>query len=260
MRVAAYVRVSTIEQASEGYGLLAQRQAITDYCRAEGHEVVEWCEDGGVNGDLPLAERPGLLAALEAVRLRQGDPLPIGAVVCARFDRLSRDTLEALLAEREFGRLDARLLCAQGLNEDDPQTKFFRTVMLGMAELDKAMLLSRLANGRAAKASQGGYAGGRPPIGFKAEGKALVPLPIDSPEVKAVRAIFKLAGQGTPAGRIAEEFTERGVLGRRWHKKSVLAVLHREAYKRGDSPLVDPRIWNRANRALNERNRHAVAA
>ncbi len=39
MRAAIYVRVSTEEQAAEGYSLGAQRSVLEDYCIAGGWDV-----------------------------------------------------------------------------------------------------------------------------------------------------------------------------------------------------------------------------
>jgi site-specific DNA recombinase len=54
MRVIGYLRVSTTEQAKDGYGLPAQWQRIVDWCRSNGCELVEMSEDAGVRGALPL--------------------------------------------------------------------------------------------------------------------------------------------------------------------------------------------------------------
>ena len=259
MRVVTYTRVSTREQAENGYGLDSQRQEITDFCRREGYELVEIFEDGGKSGDLPLADREGLMASLVYAEERRDDPVPITGVVVSAFGRLGRDTLESLLAEREFLRTDTRVLCALGANGDDPQTKFMRTVLMAAAELDKAMLLARMAHGKKMKAKRGGYAGGRPPLGWRAEGKELV---ADDLQAQVVRQIFRKVGRdGYSVAALEAEMNMHKVLGRKWSKKGLLAILHREAYKLGDDPIVDPRIWNRANRALSERNtRHAIAA
>ena len=49
-RAALYVRVSTDEQAAEGYSLDAQRSILEDHCLAEGYEVAEVYEDDGYSG------------------------------------------------------------------------------------------------------------------------------------------------------------------------------------------------------------------
>ena len=50
MRAAVYVRVSTEEQAAEGYSIDAQKMILEDYCVAEGWDVVAVYEDDGYSG------------------------------------------------------------------------------------------------------------------------------------------------------------------------------------------------------------------
>ena len=58
MRVIAYVRVSTNEQAETGVSLVAQEQKIRGYCKLNGWKCVEViCDDGYSAGNL---KRPGL--------------------------------------------------------------------------------------------------------------------------------------------------------------------------------------------------------
>jgi len=52
---------------------------------------------------------------------------------------------------------------------------FEREVLDSVAEYQRASLVARLTAARAAKKARGGYAGGRPPFGYRAHGKALVP-------------------------------------------------------------------------------------
>jgi len=40
-RAALYIRVSTEEQAEEGYSLEAQQERLTAYCEAQGWDVVD---------------------------------------------------------------------------------------------------------------------------------------------------------------------------------------------------------------------------
>ena len=50
MRAAIYVRVSTDEQAAEGYSIDAQKMILEDYCIAEGWDVTEVYVDDGFSG------------------------------------------------------------------------------------------------------------------------------------------------------------------------------------------------------------------
>jgi lambda repressor-like predicted transcriptional regulator len=87
MRVLAYVRASTEEQAESGAGLAAQRETILAECRRRGWELVEVIEDAGYSAkDL---KRPGIQAALRALRAKEAE-----ALVVAKLDRLSRSMLD----------------------------------------------------------------------------------------------------------------------------------------------------------------------
>jgi len=239
----AYLRVSTAEQADR-YGLDAQRAAIEQFAQRERLRLVATYADPGVSGTVPLAERPGLSDALAAVKAGRADVL-----VVARFDRLARKTMQALLAEDEFSRAGAAVLYAEGTNGEDDE--FMRQVMHAMAEEQRRQLVARLAAGRRAKAASGGYAGGRPAFGYRAERGKLVP---DSDEAAVVRWVFeKVADDCWSIRKVARELDRAGTLGRRWDPTTVATILRRADYKRNGARIVDPRIWNRARAVLAER-------
>lgn len=263
-----YLRVSTAEQAASGYGIEVQRQRIADFCRTERLELVATYEDAGVSGTLPLHDRDGLRAALEHVQ-RYGHPptslSPGGAqdphsppwnthLVVARYDRLARDTLQALLIEREFQRAAATVLYAQGMNGDTAEMEFMRDVLHSFAKLEKRQLVSRLAAGRRAKANAGGYSGGRPRFGYEAVEGTLYPR---DDEAEVVRWIFdRVARKGWTARQVTTALDRDRTLGRRWHLTQVLRILHAHDYKTGPpgGRIVDARIWNAAQVRLLERN------
>src|SRR5262245_3225867 len=111
-RAVAYVRVSTPDQAESGLGLEAQDAAIQAAAARLGVTVGRTFEDAGVSGGLPLEQRPGLLATLDAVRA--GDVLLV-----ARRDRLGRDVLNVAMIERLVERRGARVCSAAGEGTDD---------------------------------------------------------------------------------------------------------------------------------------------
>jgi DNA invertase Pin-like site-specific DNA recombinase len=87
MRVLAYLRVSTSEQADSRAGLEAQRAAIAAEAERRGWEVVETFEDAGYSAkDM---KRPAIQAALAELKRGRGD-----ALVVAKLDRLSRSLLD----------------------------------------------------------------------------------------------------------------------------------------------------------------------
>ena len=83
MRAAAYLRVSTDEQASHGVSLAAQRAMVKAYAGLYGLELVAVVEDAGISAK--TLDRPGLQTVL--AMLRRGE---VQAVVVAKLDRLTR--------------------------------------------------------------------------------------------------------------------------------------------------------------------------
>lgn len=85
MKVIGYTRVSTAEQAKDGWTLAQQCKAIEAECERRGWELVEVIEDAGYTGTND--DRPGLQRALDMLKRRQAR-----AIVVARLDRLARST------------------------------------------------------------------------------------------------------------------------------------------------------------------------
>lgn len=67
-----YLRVSTGHQAASGAGLEAQEAKCREHCERAGWPVLAVFRDEGISGRDGLEGRPGLLAAVEAVRAQRG--------------------------------------------------------------------------------------------------------------------------------------------------------------------------------------------
>ena len=191
MKVIGYLRVSTDKQAEEGLGLEIQERAIRKWAKEHGHRVVEVFTDVGVSGSNGIEDRRELPALFEA--LRAG---PATGLVVYRLDRLARDLVlqEQLLMEvRHLG--GEAFSTASGEQDflrddpDDPSRRLIRQVLGAVSEYERAMIRLRLRRGRERKAEKGGYAGGRPRYGYRAEAKELVPWPAEQAVLTRVREL-----------------------------------------------------------------------
>ena len=70
VRLVGYCRVSTEDQAREGVSLGAQRERLSAFATAHGHELVDVEEDAGFSGKVNPDQRPGLTRALNLVPVR----------------------------------------------------------------------------------------------------------------------------------------------------------------------------------------------
>ncbi len=248
-RAVAYVRLGRHAHADR-HRLDSQREQVAGYAHREGIWLMAVYEDRGVSGSTPLAARPGLSQALAVVRGRAADILLV-----ARPDRVAPDPLVGALIEREFEQAGGRVVYAEGGAEDGSQNQLTREALDSIAEYERASLVARLTAARAAKKARGGYAGGRPPFGYRAHGKALVP---NEEQAAVVRRVFdRVARDGWSTRSIAEELDQERVLGRRWRSPDVWTILRREDYKKGPpaARIVDARVWNRADAILAGRRR-----
>ena len=183
MKVAAYIRVSTDGQTGEDkFGLDVQKEQIRDYCRRNDHEIVKWFADEGESG---AKERPGFD---EIVYGDVSNP-PYEAVIVAKSDRVARDINVYYYYKMMLRKKDISLI---SIAEDFGQFGVFANMLeaftLCVAEMERDNINKRTSSGRKAKASGGGYSGGRAPMGYMVQNKQLV---INHEEAEIVRFIFE---------------------------------------------------------------------
>jgi DNA invertase Pin-like site-specific DNA recombinase len=246
--VVGYLRVSTLDQADRDYGLDVQRERVATLCRAEPLELLASFTDVGVSGTTSLHERPGLRAALNAIKGGEAS-----ALVVARFDRLARCALQAVLIEQEFAAAGADVLYGEGLDGRNDELALVRTSMHAAIDRYREQGTARLRAGRAAKAKAGGYAYGRPPIGFRGVQGFLVR---HEEEAEVVRWVFeRIARDAWSTRRVARVLTAEQTLGRRWHATQIRRMIRRAEYKSGpaESRIVPVAVWRKANAAVTAR-------
>jgi DNA invertase Pin-like site-specific DNA recombinase len=224
----AYLRVSTEEQVA---GLEGQRHELARWAASKGLRIVAVFEDKDVSGATPLAERPGLQAAIAALRAHKA-----GALVAAKRDRFARDPklMEAL--EYLVHRRGARLRNVDEVELDGPTGEFVRSMLDQVAKLERGFIRQRTSAALRALQASGRAAGGRPPYGF-----SMVRVPDDSDrgfhhelreaptEQAGLRLMQELDAQGLSWAEIARRLHAAGIAprGQKWHPKSVERVLRR---------------------------------
>jgi DNA invertase Pin-like site-specific DNA recombinase len=245
LRLVAYVRVSTDAQV-DGYGLESQTLAVTSWAEAHGHRIVQVCADEGVSGTTDAFDREGLASATDAMETGIAD-----ALVLPRLDRLARQLTvqEAVLAH--LWQRGGRVFCADSGeiladDADDPMRTAMRQMAGVFAQLDRAMIVKRLRDGRRVKASKGGYVSGSPRYGWRAEGGELVE---DPAEHAVIARMLEMKAQKMSMNAIAAALNRDGVPAKRggvWRADAVARVL-------------DPMARERARRRAESARRRSAA-
>lgn len=230
MKLAAYTRVSTANQAEHGFGLAVQKETISRWARSQGHTITAWHEDAGESGADGLDARLGLADAIESIRTGTARGL-----IVARLDRLARDLVlqETLLGEirKHKGRAFS---CSAGEDAyleddpDDPSRKLIRSILGAVATYEREIIRLRMAAGRARKKAAGGYASGRPGYGWRAIDGELVPDPIEQSQIDLMRSL-RASGASLNHVAIVLERLEvpTKIPGGRWQPNTVARILAR---------------------------------
>ncbi len=223
----AYLRVSTGKQVEEGLGLDVQEAVCRAWAGLNDHVIVGVEADEGISGTKDLDNRAALSRALAAVKSGR-----VAGVVVYRLDRWARDLIlqEQLLVE--IRRAGGELFTTSGAESDyltddpkDPSRKLIRQVLGAVSEYERSMIALRLAGGRAAKRSNGGYAGGYVPLGTRLVNGEFA---ADEVELEAIDRIRTLHDDGLSLRQIVMALEDEGVPTKRgghWYPATVARVL-----------------------------------
>ena len=199
-----YLRVSTEKQE---LGPKAQMKDLEGWAERAGVEILAVFFDHGISGEAPIVDRPGLVAAFDAVRAHGA-----GVLVASKRDRLARDVVVAATIERVANAAGAKIVSADGTgNGDTPADAFMRTVVDGAAAYERALIKMRTTAALAVKKGRGERLG-HVPYGFHApDGVHLAPLQAEQAILATVR---ELRASGASTYGIARELGTRGVTSR----------------------------------------------
>jgi DNA invertase Pin-like site-specific DNA recombinase len=204
--VVLYVRASTSEQR---LGPEAQRSALAAFVAREGLSVAACHEDLGVSGSTTIEERPGLLAALSALREHNA-----GVLLVVKLDRVARDVVIAATVERAVAKMGARLVSVAGEgNGDSPADTFMRNVVSAAAQYERGILRARTVAALSVKRSRGERISRHAPYGWRVADDG-VRLERVEEEQAVLAQVGELAAAGMSQRAIARELTSRGLLSR----------------------------------------------
>ncbi|HEY5312706.1 MAG TPA: recombinase family protein, partial [Pirellulales bacterium] len=151
MKVVAYVRVSTEEQATSGVSLDAQRAKLQAYAALYDLDLVEVIADEGVSAK--SLNRPGLQRAL--AMLTKGK---VAGLLVAKLDRLSRSVADwNILIDQHFGEKAGRQLFSVG-DSIDTRTAAGRlvlNVLMSVAQWEREAIGERTRDALGHKRSKG---------------------------------------------------------------------------------------------------------
>lgn len=260
MLVGLYPRVSTQEQAENGYSIDEQIDRMTKYCEAMGWQIYKVYTDAGFSG--ASLKRPALQQLIQDVKSKR-----IEKVLVYKLDRLSRSQKDTLyLIEDVFLKNDVDFVSmSEQLDTKTPLGKAMIGLLSVFAQLEREQIKERMMMGKLQKAKQGFYHGSfESPIGYDYTDKALL---INDFEALQIRELYELFLEGKSPSEIADALNTKGYYHKhgQWRRESVRNVLKSRLYigevkyqgkwyKGVHEPIINEETYDKAKRILYKRH------
>lgn len=240
-KVAIYTRVSTLEQANEGYSIEGQEQRLKAYCKVHDWDNFEFFVDAGQSAS--NTDRAGLQNLLN--RLDEFD-----LVLVYKLDRLTRSVRDLMSLLDTFEEKDVKFRSATEVFDTTSAIgKLFITLVGAMAEWERSTITERTTQGRRVATEKGIYTTTPPFFYDKIEGKL---YPNDKKEI--VDYIVSRAKAGVSIRGITEELNNsiyNPPKGKRWDKSLVSYVLT-SPVSRGHTHIGDVFVENTHEPVISE--------
>lgn len=205
MRTAVYIRVSTEDQAREGFSIPAQREKLLSYVHSQDWTLSKLYVDEGVSAK--DTNRPALAELLQDVRSGK-----IDVVLVYRLDRLTRSVLDLYQLLQEFERYRVHFKsCTEVYDTTTAMGRLFITLVAALAQWERENLAERVKLGMEQMVKERKRPGGPPPYGYVLVDGA---LQLHPGEAGTVRTMFEQYLQGASPRRIAEQANSLGARGK----------------------------------------------
>ena len=203
MRIALYVRVSTLVQVEKGNSVPEQKKRLQAYCESRGWDNYDFFVDPGHSGS--NMDRPALQKLIASVT-------NYDMVLVYKLDRLSRNQRDILyLIEDVFQKNNVDFnSITENFDTSTPVGKLMLSMMGAFAELERQQINERMMMGRIASANKGRWRGGSGvPSGYIYK-KGTNRLEIDETKAPYIVQIYNLFEEGYSYSHIYEKMAEMG--------------------------------------------------
>ena len=259
-----YIRVSTEDQAREGFSLPEQEKRLRAMCEYKNYEIYKVYKDAGISAKTGN-KRPAFEELLQDIKDKK-----CNTIVVLKLDRLTRSVYDWENIIKFLEENNAYLDCANDdINTTNANGKMISRILMSVSqqEIERTSERTKVGLSGAIKA---GHIPARAPLGYKHVDRLLVP---DSLTKDIIIRIFNLYFEGCTYVKIAKIYNEEKVLGKtNWRDTTILKIISNEIYK-GDyvsgkrsgnsvyyenvvEPLVSKELWEncQVQKKKNSRN------
>lgn len=221
-KVVIYARVSTAEQAEEGYSIDAQLKMVTEKCIQEGRVVIDTYVDRGISGK-SIKNRLALQQLLDDLSKRE-----FSEVWVWKTNRLARNHLDLMNIVNLFEKYDVGFKsCTEPFETSTPSGKLLLNLLASIGEFERETIVENVKMGMKERAKSGKWNGGRV-LGYDSikvneldEKNSLI---INENEAIVVRLIYRLYLEGNGLKAITNKINKMGYKSKKGNFFSVSAI------------------------------------
>jgi site-specific DNA recombinase len=223
IRAAIYTRVSTEDQAKEGFSLDAQLDKLRAYCKARDWQIAGEYIDDGYSGR--KTRRPAYTKMME--ELDKWDMLLV-----IKMDRIHRNSKNFMLMMEQLGKQGKEFVSMmESLDTSTAMGRFVMDIIQRIAQLESEQIGERVYIGMEQKARiNGGMLGFNIPYGYDySDGK----LHKNINESKTIQDIYSWYISGKSIGEISKMLNSANIPAKKgglWAKKTISSILKNPLY------------------------------
>jgi len=217
------MRVSTEDQAREGFSLPEQKERLESFCKFKGYEIIDYYQDAGISAKTGN-HRPEFERLKDDIKTKR-----INTIVALKLDRITRSIYDWENLMTFLDENDAYLDCVNDeINTTSANGKMISRLLMSVSQNEIERTSERTKVGLAG-AIKCGHIPHIAPLGYKHEDKKLV---IDYATKDVIVRIFDLYYNGYSYQKISNLFNEEKVLGKdNWRDSTIQNILENEIYK-----------------------------
>ena len=218
-----YMRVSTEDQAREGFSLPEQKERLEAFCKFKGYEIVDYYEDAGISAKTGN-HRPEFERLKDDIKAKR-----INTIVALKLDRITRSIYDWENLMTFLDENNAYLDCVNDeINTTSANGKMISRLLMSVSQNEIERTSERTKVGMAG-AIKNGHIPHKAPLGYKHEDRKLV---IDYSTKDIVIRIFDLYYNGLSYKKISNILNEERVLEKdNWRDSTIVNILQNEIYK-----------------------------
>ena len=261
-KCAIYVRVSTIDQAEEGYSIGEQTAKLKAYCKAMDWAIADVYTDPGFSG--AKLDRPELQRLIKDIEKSKFD-----TVLIYKLDRLSRSVRDTLyLVQDVFTKNNVDFISLnENIDTSSAMGGLFLTILSAISEFERETIKERMMLGKKGRARSGktmSYS--RLPFGYDYN-KSTEHLDINPVQAPILISMFENYLSGMSLNQLKKHLNANGHIGRKtqWTLKGIDYCLKNpvyigkqrfsgEIYDLDNDPLISTELFEQVQEQLKIRH------